>query len=170
LVVSCNYYFSNHCWPGITSFFGIIFSFSIDNIKTFTMKSGSKYSGSKKSSGSNVLLGVLAGAATGAILGVLFAPDKGEETRRKISEGGRDLSDNLKGKVSDLKANVADKYQTVKQSASDLIEQGKAKASDLASNLKSEAGSVASRASDATKTTAGTSGFGAGAAAAASDF
>ena len=36
-------------------------------------------------SGSKVLLGVLAGAATGAILGVLFAPERGEETRRKIS-------------------------------------------------------------------------------------
>ncbi|MEJ7683756.1 MAG: YtxH domain-containing protein [Segetibacter sp.] len=42
-------------------------------------------------SGSKVLLGVLAGAATGAILGVLFAPDKGMETRRKISDSSRDI-------------------------------------------------------------------------------
>ena len=33
----------------------------------------------------NVVIGVLAGVAVGALIGILFAPDKGSETRRKIS-------------------------------------------------------------------------------------
>lgn len=35
--------------------------------------------------GSNAMLAFLAGAAVGAILGVLYAPDKGSNTREKLS-------------------------------------------------------------------------------------
>ena len=37
-----------------------------------------------------VLLGVLAGVAVGATLGILFAPDSGTNTRKKIMKKGED--------------------------------------------------------------------------------
>ena len=49
-------------------------------------------------SSGKVLASVLAGAAAGAILGILFAPDKGTETRRKIAEKGTDLRDSVNDK------------------------------------------------------------------------
>jgi gas vesicle protein len=44
----------------------------------------------------NVLWGVLAGLAAGTILGILFAPAKGSETRQKITDKGNEFAENLK--------------------------------------------------------------------------
>ena len=48
---------------------------------------------------SNAVLSVVAGVATGALLGVLFAPDKGSNTRGKLTRKSEDLVGELKGKV-----------------------------------------------------------------------
>ena len=45
---------------------------------------------------SNSVFALLAGAAAGLTLGVLFAPDKGEETRAKIKKAAENGYDDLK--------------------------------------------------------------------------
>ncbi len=45
---------------------------------------------------SKVLIGLLAGLAAGAALGLLFAPEKGSETRDKLSQSLKDLGDSIK--------------------------------------------------------------------------
>lgn len=47
------------------------------------------------------LLGVLAGLAAGAVLGVLFAPVKGADARKNISKKGEDLANALNEKVDE---------------------------------------------------------------------
>lgn len=47
------------------------------------------------------ILAVLASVATGAVLGVLLAPDKGSDTRRKILRKGEDLSRALSEKIDE---------------------------------------------------------------------
>jgi gas vesicle protein len=113
--------------------------------------------------GSKVLLGVLAGAAAGAILGVLFAPDKGVETRRRVSEGSRDVAGNLKDRFSDLVDGIADRYESARDGATDLLEKGRQKVSGMT-------GSGSGSTSGSGTGTAGTSGLGAGAGAAASNM
>ena len=45
---------------------------------------------------SKVVVALLAGLAAGAALGILFAPDKGTETRDKLSESLKRLSDSIR--------------------------------------------------------------------------
>ncbi len=50
---------------------------------------------------SKVLVGLLAGLAAGAALGLLFAPEKGSDTRDKLSQSLKDLGDSIKDRAAD---------------------------------------------------------------------
>jgi gas vesicle protein len=59
---------------------------------------------------------VLIGAAIGAIVGILFAPNKGSITRRKLRRKGNQIKD----KINDLKDGINEKIDTLKEDAEDM--------------------------------------------------
>ncbi|MBC5839323.1 YtxH domain-containing protein [Flavobacterium muglaense] len=63
---------------------------------------------------STTLIAILTGAAIGAGLGILFAPDKGSKTRGKIKEGYKDASKDLKFKFDDLSGEMKQKLKSAK--------------------------------------------------------
>ncbi|RVT79953.1 YtxH domain-containing protein [Flavobacterium sufflavum] len=59
----------------------------------------------------NTLLAVVGGAAIGAALGILFAPDSGDKTRKKIKDGYKDLQKDLKSKLVNAKVDLEQTYE-----------------------------------------------------------
>ena len=82
----------------------------------------------ENSNNTGKLIGALVlGAAIGGILGVLFAPDKGSETRKKILAQGDELSDSVKDKFNELLEEAKKEADLIKNKANEFIGNGTVK-------------------------------------------
>jgi gas vesicle protein len=69
---------------------------------------------------SKVLIAALGGVALGAVLGILFAPDKGSETRSKMADAAKKFGEEAKETIKE-KMKMASGFKTnMKEKAEDF--------------------------------------------------
>ncbi|MGV3705835.1 MAG: YtxH domain-containing protein [Arcticibacter sp.] len=88
---------------------------------------------------SKVLVALLAGVAAGAALGILFAPERGTETRDKLNDALKNLGDTIKDRaaeeidnLSSLKEKIVENIKTTLGAAEDAADQAKTSATEPA--------------------------------------
>ena len=74
------------------------------------------------SNSSSTILGILAGTAIGAIAGILFAPDKGSNTRKKLVEQADAVADNMAERATHLKDQIANTVIAGKMNLEDKVD------------------------------------------------
>lgn len=106
-------------------------------------------------SGDTFFKGAVWGIAIGGVLGILFAPDRGEETRKKLEK----LVKKYKEKGGDALVVAKDeaekakiKYQQYKQKAEPYIESAKEKISEIEKTIEKEKGPVMDKIQDFAET------------------
>lgn len=85
----------------------------------------------------STFLALLTGAAIGAGLGMLYAPDSGEETRRKLGENARRTQDDLNRRYRETSSNLSQKAKKAKMDFEDRLEETLSSASYKADEILS---------------------------------
>lgn len=96
---------------------------------------------SDNSSG-NVLLALLTGAAIGAGIGILYAPDKGTKTRKKLKRKANEAKEEINTRLSSAKDQLAvtaeSKRADFEQKLEDTISNMSYKADDIITTLEAK--------------------------------
>lgn len=91
-------------------------------------------------------LGLLLGAAVGAVAGILTAPKSGKETREDLKQKGKEIADAAKTKGEKVAKNTGEFVEGAKEKLDDFTHEAGVKTGEVVENVKTEAGKIQKRA------------------------
>ena len=89
-------------------------------------------------SNTKATLGIIAGVAIGALAGILFAPEKGSETRKKIATNTNDLAESAKSSFNDFVDNLKNVYADAGEKTGKMKENARVKMNNLKNEVRAE--------------------------------
>lgn len=83
----------------------------------------------------NTLLALVTGAAIGAGIGLLYAPDSGEKTRKKLKKDAQDAQDRFNKKYQETSSNLSERAKKARVDFETRLEETLSSASHKADDI-----------------------------------
>lgn len=74
---------------------------------------------------------IITALLAGVVIGILVAPRKGSETRRRLMDGALDIQEDINDFIHDTTDNINSGLETAESKTKDLFQKGKKQFSDL---------------------------------------
>jgi gas vesicle protein len=94
------------------------------------------------SKNSNVVLGIITAAAAGAVIGMLFAPDKGTDLREKVRGTVNDLASDLLDTIKQKRDQYAGVGEDIKDAAQNFKSKAVGKFAEVTDQVENEVGNA----------------------------
>jgi gas vesicle protein len=82
------------------------------------------------------IVALLAGLAVGAVIGMLFAPERGADIRGRISDKASDLAESVKDKVQSVKDKLRSETEQAVEVKDQVVEDVRRKTKDVSDSLQ----------------------------------
>lgn len=83
-----------------------------------------------------IILSALAGVAIGVQIGLLIAPEKGKETRKKLTKKGEEYLNDINGQLNHLIKGMNEKIDKINKNIASVAEETKSRGKELMGEAK----------------------------------